>query len=94
MPGHSGDVLIFDVIPIADYKQRGIRFGRHGQCSFFQLRFWKQGRKCDLSAISCIISLYGLASNMDSHNHVIGLGLMGSAFSEEVVEVKKRSSIM
>ena len=35
------------------------------------------------SAYSCIFPLYGLASNMGSHNHVIGL--VGSAFNEGVV---------
>ena len=50
---------------------------------FFDLRFWEEECKCDLSAYSCVFSLYGLASNMDSHNHVIGL--VGSAFNEGVL---------
>ena len=51
---------------------------------FVDLEFFdKEGRKCDLSAHPCVFSLYGPASNVDSHDHVISL--MGSAFNEGVL---------
>ena len=45
--------------------------------------FKSEGAKCDLSTYSCVLTLYGLASNVDSHYHVIGL--VGSAFNEGVL---------
>ena len=50
---------------------------------FLDLEVWKEEHKCNLSAYFCIFPLYGPASNVDSHGHVIGL--MGSAFNEGVL---------
>ena len=43
----------------------------------------QEGCKCNLSAYSASFLFMAQPSNMDSHNHVIGL--MGSAFNEGVL---------